>query len=220
MFFDGQCYAGRSLMEHHERKARSAYVTRDAEALDFMWYLWCAERSPLCGRSVKTFERQFLDDPEAWYEPMNPYYRYIRQEEICRRILAAFGLSSEEAHIINGHTPIHASEGEEPVKANGRLIVIDGGFCKAYQKTTGIAGYTLISNSHGLRIVAHQPFSSMERVLDSNDDIHSHSQVLWQNHRRCLVEDTDNGQRIKQRMRTLGELLHAYRSGMLSPKEV
>ena len=134
---------------------------------------------------------------------MNPYYRHINDEAVCRRILSAFGLDSREAHIINGHTPIHVSSGESPVKANGRLIVIDGGFCKAYQKATGIAGYTLISNSHGLRIVAHQPFSSLTRVLDANDDIHSDSQILWHNRRRCLVADTDNGRQIQQRIRTL-----------------
>ena len=216
--FDGECYQGRALMDHHERMARRAYFGRDPEAVDFMWYLWCGERSPLCGRSIKTFERAFINCPDAWHEPMNPYYRHINDEAVCRRILSAFGLASPEAHIINGHTPIHVSSGESPVKANGRLIVIDGGFCKAYQKATGIAGYTLISNSHGLRIVAHQPLSSLTRVLDANDDIHSDSQILWHNRRRCLVADTDNGRQIQQRIRTLEELLHAYRSGQLTPR--
>jgi len=216
--FDGECYQGRALMDHHERMARRAYFDRAPDAVDFMWYLWCGERSPLCGRSIKTFERAFVNCPEAWQEPMNPYYRHINDEAVCRRILSAFGLDSPEAHIINGHTPIHVSSGESPVKANGRLIVIDGGFCKAYQKATGIAGYTLISNSHGLRIVAHQPFSSLTRVLDANDDIHSDSQILWQNRRRCLVADTDNGRQIQQRIRTLEELLNAYRSGLLTPR--
>lgn len=216
--FDGECYQGQALMDHHERMARRAYFERDPEAVDFMWYLWCGERSPLCGRSVKTFERAFIDCPDAWVEPMNPYYRHINDEDVCRRILSTFGLDSPEAHIINGHTPIHVSSGESPVKANGRLIVIDGGFCKAYQKATGIAGYTLISNSHGLRIVAHQPFSSLTRVLDANDDIHSQSQILWHNRKRCLVADTDNGRQIQQRIRTLEELLDAYRSGLLTPR--
>ena len=216
--FGGECYQGRALMDHHERMARRAYFGRDPEAVDFMWYLWCGERSPLCGRSIKTFERAFINCPDAWHEPMNPYYRHINDEAVCRRILSDFGLDSPEAHIINGHTPIHVSSGESPVKANGRLIVIDGGFCKAYQKATGIAGYTLISNSHGLRIVAHQPFSSLTRVLDANDDIHSDSQILWHNRRRCLVADTDNGRQIQQRIRTLEELLHAYRSGQLTPR--
>ena len=218
VIFGGECYQGRALMDHHERMARRAYFDRDPEAVDFMWYLWCGERSPLCGRSVKTFERAFVASPEAWAEPMNPYYRHINDEAVCRRILSDFGLDSPEAHIINGHTPIHVSSGESPVKANGRLIVIDGGFCKAYQKATGIAGYTLISNSHGLRIVAHQPFSSLTRVLDANDDIHSDSQILWHNLRRCLVADTDNGRQIQQRIRTLEELLDAYRSGLLTPR--
>ena len=216
--FDGECYQSRTLMDHHERMARRAYFDRAPDAVDFMWYLWCGERSPLCGRIIKTFERAFVNCPEAWQEPMNPYYRHINDEDVCRRILSAFGLDSPEAHIINGHTPIHVSSGESPVKANGRLIVIDGGFCKAYQKATGIAGYTLISNSHGLRIVAHQPFSSLTRVLDDNDDIHSDSQILWHNRRRCLVADTDNGRQIQQRIRTLEELLNAYRSGLPDPR--
>ena len=216
--FGGERYQGRALMDHHERMARSAYFDRRPDAVDFMWYLWCGERSPLCGRSIKTFERAFVDCPDAWHEPMNPYYRHINDEAVCRRILADFGLCSPEAHIINGHTPIHVSSGESPVKANGRLIVIDGGFCKAYQKATGIAGYTLISNSHGLRIVAHQPFSSLTRVLDANDDIRSDSQILWHNRKRCLVADTDDGRQIQQRIQTLEELLEAYRSGLLTPK--
>lgn len=216
--FNGMRYSDRALMEHHERMARAAYFDNEPDAVDFMWYLWCGELSPLCGRKIKTFERMFIDCPEAWQEPMNPYYRHSHDEATCRRILKVFGLKSSEAHIINGHTPIHVSSGESPVKANGRLIVIDGGFCKAYQKATGIAGYTLISNSHGLRIVAHQPFSSLTQVLSANDDIHSDSQVLWQNKKRCLVADTDNGRQIKQRIETLVELLNAYRSGMLTPK--
>lgn len=216
--FGGVHYRGRALMDHHDRMARSAYFDHAPDAVDFMWYLWCGERSPLCGRSIKTFERAFVDDPAAWNEPMNPYYRHVRDEAVCRRILAEFGLDAPEAHIVNGHTPIHVSSGESPVKANGRLIVIDGGFCKAYQKATGIAGYTLISNSHGMRIVAHQPFSSLTRVLDANDDIHSDSQILWQNRKRCLVADTDDGRQIQQRIETLEELLAAYRSGLIAAR--
>lgn len=216
--FDGQAYSGRSLMDHHEQMARAAYFQRDPSAIDFMWYLWCAERSPLCGRSIKTFERMFIENEEAKREPMNPYYTHSNTEEGCMKILAEFDLHSQEAHIINGHTPIHASSGESPVKANGRLIVIDGGFCKAYQKATGIAGYTLISNSHGLRIVAHQPFSTLDNVLKANDDIRSESQVLWQNAKRRMVANTDNGRQIMQQIETLGELLSAYRNGTISQK--
>ena len=135
-----------------------------------MWYLWCGSNSPLSGRVVKTFERTFLSDESTWKEPKNPYYRYQDSEPVCRMLLREFGLYSENSHIINGHTPIHVMEGENPLKANGRLIVIDGGFCKAYQKTTGIAGYTLIFNSHGMRLKSHQPFSGMEAALSENLD--------------------------------------------------
>ena len=153
LHFGGRIYQGKSYMDYADSIARRAYFSDDRtqKELDFMWYLWCGSNSPLSGRVVKTFERTFLSDESTWKEPKNPYYRYQDSEPVCRMLLREFGLYSENSHIINGHTPIHVMEGENPLKANGRLIVIDGGFCKAYQKTTGIAGYTLSFNSHGTR---------------------------------------------------------------------
>ena len=145
--FDGmkigdRVYRGREYMDYAQRTARLAYFEPNESHLDFMWYLWCGKKSPLSGRNIKTFERTFIKDKTAWEEEKNPYYRFYQQEEVCARILNAFGLHSPMSHIINGHTPIKVADGESPVKANNRLVVIDGGLCKAYQKTTGIAGYT------------------------------------------------------------------------------
>ena len=217
--FNWKTYSGRALMDHHEETSRRAYFEHDPDSLDFMWYLWCGELSPLCGRQLKTFERMFFQEEDTWREPMNAYYRYCHTAEGCRMILREFSLNSEDSHIINGHTPVHVREGESPVKADGRLIVIDGGFCRAYQKTTGIAGYTLISNSHGLRIVAHHPFSSRKQAVTTNDDILSDSQFVCKFHRRMMVGDTDEGRIIVERIRILQELMSAYRSGQLTPKE-
>ena len=211
----GDALSGKHLMIHHDQMARKAWIDRDPSAIDFMWYLWCAPRSPLCGRELKTFERHFFQEKSTWQEPMNPYYVHCHTPEGCMKILQNFGLHGEDAHIINGHTPVHVSDGESPVKADGKLIVIDGGFCRAYQKTTGIAGYTLISNSHGLRIVAHHPFSSRKQAVRMNDDILSDSQFICRFAHRAMMGDTDEGIRIKARIRTLTELLEAYRNGTL-----
>ena len=134
-------------------------------------------------------------------------------------ILHEFGMENKDAHIINGHTPIKVSKGESPVKANGRLIVIDGGFCRAYQKTTGIAGYTLIYNSHGLRLMSHQPFTSINEALDENKDIYSHSEIFETAEHRMMVSDCDNGKVIKEKIKDLEMLLAAYRQGILTPEK-
>lgn len=189
LHFGGRIYQGKSYMDYADSIARRAYFSDDRtqKELDFMWYLWCGSNSPLSGRVVKTFERTFLSDESTWKEPKNPYYRYQDSEPVCRMLLREFGLYSENSHIINGHTPIHVMEGENPLKANGRLIVIDGGFCKAYQKTTGIAGYTLIFNSHGMRLKSHQPFSGMEAALSENLDIDSQSQQVATLDKRLML---------------------------------
>lgn len=148
-------------------------------------------------------------------EPKNPYYSFYKQEEYCIKILHEFGLDTSMSHIINGHTPIKVADGESPVKANNRLIVIDGGFCKAYQKTTGIAGYTLIYNSHGMRLKAHQPFESVEKVLTENKDIESSSNFFEKEPERVMVKDTDNGQIILETIKDLELLLSAYRQGIV-----
>ena len=217
MKIGGETVSGRALMDSADRMARRAYHrrSRDRDAQDFMWYLWCGEYSPLCGRKTTTFAHIYLRHiPEVLHEPRNPYYAHSQHEEACLRILAEFDLPAS-GHIINGHTPVKVSRGESPVKANGRLFVIDGGFCRAIQKTTGIAGYTLISNSHGLRLMCHDPFTSLETALSRNSDIHSESQVVEVYPKRLMVADTDEGLELSERIADLNALLEAYRTGLI-----
>lgn len=214
--FDEVCindkrYRGRALMEHAECTARRAFFGgHDKNDLDFMWYLWGGRKSPLCGRNLKTFERTYIDDESTWGEEENPYYRFNSEERICDMILHEFGIDSPLSHIINGHTPVKASSGEKPIRANGKLFVIDGGFCKAYHKKTGIAGYTLIYNSHGLRLKAHQPFSSVAMALIDNHDIKSESSMVEEEKRRIMVRDTDIGKHIQEDMEDLKRLMKEY----------
>lgn len=209
---DGNTYMGREYLDYAERivrKVRKGEAGQDG--LDFMWYLWTGKKSPLCGRNIKTFERTFIQDKTAWKEPTDPYYKFYHTEKTCNMILREFGLFSPLSHIINGHTPVKTVEGEEPVRANGKLIVIDGGFSQAYHKTTGIAGYTLIYNSHGMRIKAHQPFESVEKVLEENKDIESTSTMFETEADRIMVGDTDEGKEIKEEIQMLKKLLEVYR---------
>lgn len=209
---DGNTYMGREYLDYAERivrKVRKGEAGQDG--LDFMWYLWTGKKSPLCGRNIKTFERTFIQDKTAWKEPTDPYYKFYHTEKTCNMILREFGLFSPLSHIINGHTPVKTVEGEEPVRANGKLIVIDGGFSQVYHKTTGIAGYTLIYNSHGMRIKAHQPFESVEKVLEENKDIESTSTMFETEADRIMVGDTDEGKEIKEEIQMLKKLLEVYR---------
>ena len=209
---DGELYHGKALLDKCEEKARAAYVaTPDWDDVDFMWFLWGGEKSPLCGRKLKTFEREYVSDKNLWKEESNPYYSKYYDESFCCQILHEFGLYDEKSHIINGHTPVHAIEGENPVRANGRLFVIDGGFCRSMNKTTGIAGYTLIYNSHGLRLKAHTPFTSVEDALINNTDIESSSEVEEKDKHRMLVRDTDIGKRLMCEIEDLQLLLKNYR---------
>lgn len=208
---DGNIYMGKEYLDYAERvvrKVRKGEAGQDG--LDFMWYLWTGKKSPLCGRNIKTFERTFIQDKTAWKEPTDPYYKFYHTEKTCNMILREFGLFSPLSHIINGHTPVKTVEGEEPVRANGKLIVIDGGFSQAYHKTTGIAGYTLIYNSHGMRIKAHQPFESVEKVLEENKDIESTSTMFETEKDRIMVGDTDEGKEIKEEIQMLKKLLEVY----------
>ena len=217
LVLESQPVSGRALMNAADRMARRAYYSHDPDAQDLMWYLWCGEYSPLCGRRTTTFEHIYLTDPEVKKEPRNPYYRYSQDAEHCLRILHEFGLPGH-GHIINGHTPVRVTHGESPVKANGRLFVIDGGFCRAIQKTTGIAGYTLISNSHGLRLMQHEPFTSLEKALEANSDIRSLPENVETYEHRQFVGDTDEGRELSEQIADLEELLRAYRSGLIIPK--
>lgn len=216
---EGEQLQGKALMDVCDRIARRAFFQGDQAALDFMWYLWCGDDSPLCGRHIQTFARFFVQDEAAWKEPRNPYYRYYNDEAVCSRILHEFGLDAPESRIINGHTPIRATHGESPLKAGGKLIVIDGGFCRAYQKTTGIAGYTLIANSHGMRLMSHQPFTTLQDALQSGRDIHSSSFEFVMYPRRLRIADTDQGRRLQERVEDLKDLLAACRSGAVNLKK-
>ncbi len=213
---DGKELSGKALMDYADRVARRAFYNGDRAALDFMWYLWCGTDSPVCGRRVKTFARAFIPDERAWQEPRNPYYEWYNSESKCREILAEFGLTEETSCIVNGHTPIRVTHGESPLKAGGKLVVIDGGFCRAYQKTTGIAGYTLISNSHGMRLMSHQPFTSLRDARETGRDIHSQSFEFKTFAQRKYVADTDQGRALTERMRDLMRLLEACRSGVIN----
>ena len=212
--FGKKRYHGREYLDYAERIARRAW-SKDARQKDrdFMWYLWCGRKSPLSGRNIKTFERTYVQDENIWFEQSNPYYKFYHEEKICNMILHEFGLYSERSHIINGHTPVRTSKGEHPVRADGKLLVIDGGFCKSYHETTGIAGYTLIFNSHGIRIKSHQPFQSVYAALTENKDIESKSELVETESERLMVRNTDNGKKIKEDIEGLKMLLRAYRSG-------
>ena len=214
--FHQKRYRGRDYLDYAERIARRAW-SKDAtqKELDFMWYLWCGRKSPLSGRNIKTFERTYVKDESTWHEASNPYYQYYEQEKICNMILHEFNLYSDRSHIINGHTPVRTSRGEHPVRANGRLMVIDGGFCKSYHKTTGIAGYTLIFNSHGIRIKSHQPFQSVYAALTENKDIESRSELVETERERLMGRNTDTGKKILEDIKGLKMLLQAYREGTM-----
>lgn len=212
-------YRGKAYMDMADQMARRAWG-RDADpyAVDFMWYLWTGTLSPVCGRVTKTFERAYVADKAAWAEPENPYYRYWNSEQAGEMILREFGLSGAGSHIINGHKPVKVVKGERPVKAGGRLVVIDGGFCEAYHKSTGIAGYTLIYTSHIMRIKAHHPFESVEKALSENKDIQSDNEVVETEEHRVMVKDTDDGARLAARITDLELLLEAYREGLIAPR--
>ena len=212
--FGGAC-SGKALFDMAEQRARGAFFKRSKEQaeVDFMWYLFRGEHSPLNGRKTKAFERAYIDDRAAWQEDKNPYYRYYYQRETCERILEEFGLQGAMAHIVNGHTPVRTVKGELPIRAQGKLLVIDGGFCKNYHAATGIAGYTLIYDSHGLRLKAHRPFKSIDAALGENRDIHSSSEIVETERRRVMVYATDDGEVIQQEIADLCTLLDVYRSG-------
>lgn len=214
---DGKCLSGRAYLDHVDRMARRAWATGDQQALDWMWYLWCGSHSPLAGRTMKTFERAYVVDPAAWKEPQDPYFDLVRHSDVAMHVLAEFGLGGEDARIINGHTPVHEIDGDTPIRADGHLLVIDGGFCSAYHKTTGIAGYTLIANQNGLRLKAHRPFNGVADALASNEDIASAHETIIEDRRDnpVYVADTDDGETIRSHIEDLSQLLMAYRGGVL-----
>ncbi len=211
----GRYVQGKSYLDMADAVARRGFLERDPDDLDYMWYFWCGRYSPLSGRVIKTFERALCCDRSICEEPRDHYYSLYHREEVCRMILKEFNLDPDHGHIINGHTPIRVKEGESPVRGNGRLLVIDGGLCHAYHNTTGIAGYTLIFNSHGLRLKAHRPFSSIDEVLLENSDIESESFQVESFSKRMMIADCDVGVEIKANIESLQQLLKAFREGKI-----
>jgi fructose-1,6-bisphosphatase-3 len=216
----GQEVSGKAYLDRIDRLVRQAYFSPDPQqkqfGQDMMWYLWTGPKSPLFGKQkMATFERYFVDDPATHEEKRNAYYTYRDQEKTVRRILVEFGLDPETSHIVNGHVPVKVRKGESPVKAGGKLLVIDGGFSRAYQSQTGIAGYTLIFNSYGLLLASHEPFESVHQRIESELDMQSRTQILEQNFRRIRVRDTDLGKEIQEQIKDLRRLLEAYRAGVI-----
>ncbi len=213
--------SGVKLVDQFDIFARKAYFTRndkqiDTIARDHTWYLWCGKYSPLFGKKkMTTFERYFIAEKETHTEEKNSFFRLNNKEDVVVKILKEFGVEPENAHLINGHVPVKVKAGESPIKANGKLLVIDGGMSKAYQKVTGIAGYTLIFNSYGLALVAHQAFDSTKKAIEDETDILSNISYLEPNPKRKTVADTDSGIGLRQQITDLEKLLAAYRKGLI-----
>lgn len=224
MTIEGKEYAGKSLICKFEELARRCYFNRQKPAekqvaMDYFWYLWSGPNSPLFGKKkMATFERYFIDDKATHLEEKNAYFSLRDSKEICVRILEDFGLPPEKSHIVNGHVPVKMKKGESPVKAGGKLIVIDGGLSKAYQKVTGIAGYTLIYNSYGLMLAAHRPFASRKEAIEKEKDIFSSLSILEKTSVRKRVGDTDIGRELRRQIQDLEMLLDAYRKGYIKEK--
>lgn len=219
----GKVYKGRALYEVLESYVRKGFYALDEKERErgknMMWYIWLNENSPLFGKNkMATFERYFLSEKEFHAEKKNPYYELLEDEDTVNNIMKEFSLDPEESHIINGHVPVKTKKGESPIKCNGKVFVIDGGFSKAYQKETGIAGYTLIYNSHGIILAAHDPFESTEAAIEKENDIHSKSVTVKRMVERKLVGDTDIGRELKEQIKDLERLLAFYRNGGIAEK--
>lgn len=220
----GKTVKGKELMKRIDRIIRRAYFApvgseQRNDSLDYMWYLWCGQDSPLYNKDkMTTFERYFVDDKEVYKEVKGSYFVLANQKETCKNILKEFGLDPSKSRIINGHVPVRTLKGESPVRAEGLRLVIDGGFSKPYQKTTGIAGYTLIYNSHGIQLVEHESFVSIQEALKNGTDIHSRVALEEFKNHRMLVRDTDQGQEIANQIEDLQKLLMAYRHGLIKEK--
>lgn len=217
----GKEYKGKALYDALDNYARKGYYgtrhSKDkAKGEDILWYIWSGPKSPVFGKDkMTTFERYFIEEKETHTEKKNAYYRLYDDEAIIDKILTEFNLDTTKSHIVNGHVPVERKKGESPIKCNGKLFVIDGGFSKAYQHKTGIAGYTLVVNSYGMRLVSHEPFESTEAAVLKEQDIFSDSIIVETEHQRQCIADTDIGQEIKESIHQLEELLEAYREGIL-----
>jgi len=221
----GTEYSGKQLYDVLDSYARKGYYSQDKEdklkGQDIIWYIWAGPNSPVFGKDkMTTFERYFIDDKEAHKETKNSYYRLMDQEEVINHILEEFGLSTTTSHIINGHVPVELKKGDSPIKCKGKLLIIDGGFSKAYQGKTGIAGYTLVANSHGMKLVSHEPFESRESAIINESDIFSDSILVETALTRLRVADTDIGVELRASIKQLEQLLQAYRDGIIVEKDV
>lgn len=214
-------YSGKDLLDRIDRVARDSYFFKEdiqgkKYGMDMMWYLWCGPDSPVFGKArMTTFERYFINDKCTHREQKDYYYSYRDNEQVCKNILAEFNLDPKTSHIINGHIPVKTKEGESPIKANGKLLVIDGGFCKAYQPETGIAGYTLIYNSYGLLLTSHEPFAAIKNAVKEDKDILSSTMILEHVVSRKRVADTDVGKELTEQIADIEKLLIAYRKGLI-----
>lgn len=218
--FEGKNYSGRAYLDYVEQKIRQAYFgEKDPFTIDFMWYLWCGINSPVAGREMKTFERTFVKDKKLWEEPTDAYFRYYDQPWFCEQVLQEFGLDPNHGHIINGHVPIKVKDGETPIKAGGKAIVIDGGFCRAYHNKTGIAGFTLVSNSRGLRLIEHRDFTNVKAAIMDNKDIESVSKSVEVQSYQTTIADTEDGAKIQEQINDLYHLMLLYKNGILKPLE-
>ena len=221
----GKARKGREFLDYAEKTARKAYYdpwgSRERQfGMDFLWWLWAGRNSPIFGRDrMTTLERRFIAEESTWTEPKNPYYTFYQEKKVCDMLLKEFGLEGPHCHIINGHVPVKVRKGESPIKGGGRLLVIDGGFSKAYQPTSGIAGYTLIYNSRHYRMVSHQPFAGKRRALAENSDIANDSVIFETLDARMRIADTDEGQELQRRVDDLLLLLQAYRSGAVREQD-
>ena len=218
----GEELSGRAFLDFADNAARRAYYLKPGTeerklGMDFLWFLWAGRSSPIFGRDrMTTFERRLIADEAAWAEPKNAYYTLYQDPAVCEMLLREFSLEGPHCHIINGHVPVKAKRGESPVKGGGKLIVIDGGFCRAYQPTSGIAGYTLIYDSRCYRIISHQPFAGREQAIRENLDIASSSEVFERLEERQKIADTDVGRELRERISDLRELLSAFRAGAVT----
>lgn len=212
---------GKNYLDYVEKIAREGYFETEGSekrenGKDFLWYLWCGKNSPIfCKDKMKTFERYYLEEKETWEEIKNPFYNFENDENVSVKVLREFGIDPKKGHIICGHIPVKFKAGESPIKASGKLFIIDGGLSKAYQKTTGIAGYTLRYSSYGLTLVAHEPFTSRENAIINETDLHSEKQLVEKVERK-RIKDTDKGKELMAQIADLEKLLEAYKSGAIS----
>ncbi len=217
--FDGKLYKGKDYMDYCDKMVRKAYITRSKDDLAFIWQLWCGNKSPVFGKDkMATFERIYIDDKAVHEEAKQNYFNMQDNPDVCDRIFEEFGLDKETAHIINGHIPVKQTKGESPIKANGKMIVIDGGMSKPYQKVTGIAGYTLTYHSYGMGLAAHEPFLGKDEIVMKNREMLTVKYVVSRYNDRITVGRTDIGTKLKEQIADLNTLADLYSEGVIKER--